>query len=65
MAFNGEEENFKNYLWATKPGDDMFDQVIGNGANIFIAIVAVLIGFAAALGYVDFRKNKKEDSKKS
>ena len=43
----------------------MFDQVIGNGANIFIAIVAVLIGFAAALGYVDFRKNKKEDSKKS
>lgn len=42
----------------------MFDQVIGDGANIFIAIVAVLIGFAAALGYVDFRKTKKEEGNK-
>ncbi|MEQ8303840.1 MAG: hypothetical protein RIB47_10645 [Cyclobacteriaceae bacterium] len=39
----------------------MFEQVIGDGANIFITIVAVLIGFAAALGYVDFQKVKKED----
>ena len=40
----------------------MFDQVIGNGANIFIIIVAVLIAFAAGLGYVDFRKTKKEEN---
>jgi hypothetical protein len=39
----------------------MFHQYIGDGANVFIAIVAVIIGFAAALGYVDFRKVKKEE----
>jgi hypothetical protein len=42
----------------------MFEQYIGDGANIFIAIVAVLIGFATALGYVDFLKVKKQDGKK-
>jgi hypothetical protein len=42
----------------------MFDQVIAQGANIFITIVAVLIGFATALGYVDFLKTKKEQEKK-
>ncbi len=41
----------------------MFEQVIGEGANIFITIVAVLIGFATALGYVDFLKTKKEEEK--
>jgi hypothetical protein len=41
----------------------MFNQYIGDGANIFIAIVAVLIGFATALGYVDFLKVKKENKK--
>jgi hypothetical protein len=38
----------------------MFNQYIGDGANVFIAIVAVLIGFAAALGYIDFKKVKKD-----
>jgi hypothetical protein len=42
----------------------MFEQYIGSGANIFIAIVAVLIGFGTALGYVDFLKVKKENDKK-
>lgn len=37
----------------------MYEQVIGDGANLFITIVAILIGFAAALGYVDFLKTKK------
>lgn len=41
----------------------MFHQYIADGANIFIAIVAVLIGFVAAIGYVDFSKTKKEQSK--
>lgn len=41
----------------------MFDQYTGDGANVFIAIVAVLIGFAAAMGYIDFRKVKKEEKK--
>jgi hypothetical protein len=41
----------------------MFEQVVGEGANIFITIVAVIIGFVAALGYVDFLKVKKEEKK--
>ena len=39
----------------------MFQQYIGTGANIFIAIVAVVIGFAAAAGFLDFLKTKKEE----
>jgi len=38
----------------------MFEQYTGDGVNVFIAIVAVLIGFVAALGYIDFRKVKKD-----
>jgi hypothetical protein len=41
----------------------MFQQFIADGANIFIAIVATLIGFATALGYVDYLKTKKEEKK--
>ncbi len=41
----------------------MFTQYTGDGVNIFIAIVAVLVGFAAALGYLDFLKTKKEEKK--
>jgi predicted negative regulator of RcsB-dependent stress response len=40
----------------------MFEQVIGDGANLFILIVAVIIGFVGALGYVDFQKTKKEEN---
>lgn len=42
----------------------MFDQFIQDGANTFIAIVAVLVGFATALGYVDFLKTTKKANKK-
>jgi hypothetical protein len=41
----------------------MFEQYIGTGANLFIAIVAVIIGFAAAMGYIDFLKTKKEEKR--
>ena len=41
----------------------MFHQFIGDGANVFIAIVAVLIGFATALGYVDYLKTTKNEKK--
>jgi hypothetical protein len=41
----------------------MFEQYIGDGANLFIIIVAVLIGFATALGYLDFLKTKNEEKK--
>ncbi|MDZ4716438.1 MAG: hypothetical protein SH819_13320 [Cytophagales bacterium] len=38
----------------------MFEQVVGNGANLFILIVALVIGFINALAYVDMTKVKKE-----
>ncbi len=38
----------------------MFEQYIGDGANLFITIVAVLVGFVAALGYLDFLKTEKK-----
>lgn len=41
----------------------MFQQYIGDGANVFIAIVAVLIGFATAMGYVDYLRTKKQENK--
>ena len=41
----------------------MFQQFIGDGASVFITIVAVLVGFATALGYIDFLKTKKEGKK--
>lgn len=41
----------------------MFEQYIGDGANTFITIIAVLIGFATALGYLDFLKTRNEQKK--
>ncbi len=38
----------------------MFYQVVGNGANLFILIVAIIIGFIGALAFVDSEKVKKE-----
>ncbi len=38
----------------------MFEQYIGDGASTFITIIAVLVGFATALGYLDFLKVKRE-----
>ncbi len=37
----------------------MFHQFIGDGANVFIAISSVIIGFATALGFVDFKRTTK------
>lgn len=41
----------------------MSEQYIGDGASTFITIIAVLIGFATALGYLDFLKTRKEQEK--
>jgi hypothetical protein len=41
----------------------MFQQFVGDGANLFIAIVAVLIGFGAAMGYTDYVKTTKQEKK--
>ena len=39
----------------------MFYQVIGNPANAFIIIVAVVIGFVSALLFLDAQKKAKEN----
>ncbi|HWA33729.1 MAG TPA: hypothetical protein VG737_06345 [Cyclobacteriaceae bacterium] len=41
-----------------------FEQVVGNGANIFLIIVAVIFGFVNALAFVDARKVKKEQEER-
>ena len=39
----------------------MFEQIVGDGANLFVTIVAVLVGFVAAIGFVDFKKTKNNE----
>ena len=41
----------------------MFHQVIGNPANAFIVIVAVVVGFVSALAYLDSRQKFKDNEK--
>jgi hypothetical protein len=41
----------------------MFNQNVGDGANLFVIILAVIIAFGAALGYVDYLKEKKASKK--
>ena len=40
----------------------MFHQFIGDGANVFIAIAAVVVGFVAALSFVDFRRTTNKEN---
>jgi hypothetical protein len=39
----------------------MFEQVVGTGANTFIIIIAVIIGFVSALGFIDSKKTEKDN----
>ena len=41
--------------------DFFFNQIIGDGANLFMLIVAIILGFAAGMGYTDFVKTKREE----
>jgi hypothetical protein len=41
----------------------MFNQNVADGANLFVIILSVLVGFAAAMGYVDFKRTKREEKK--
>ena len=38
-----------------------FNQVVGSGANLFIVIVAVVVGFVAALAFIDSQKTMKDN----
>lgn len=42
----------------------MFEQNVGDGANIFVTIVAVIIGFAAAMGFIDFKRTTRKQEHK-
>jgi len=39
----------------------MFYQIIGDGANLFIVIVAVVVGFVSALAFIDSQKTMKDN----
>ena len=39
----------------------MFEQYISDGANLFIAITVIVLGFAAGLSYIDYLKTQKEN----
>jgi hypothetical protein len=41
----------------------MFEQNVGDGANLFVTIVAVIVGFVAALAYLDKVKTSKNQKK--
>ncbi|HLT81304.1 MAG TPA: hypothetical protein VKZ86_09750 [Cyclobacteriaceae bacterium] len=34
---------------------------IGQGADLFISIVAIIVGFVAAMGYIDFLRVKRAE----
>jgi hypothetical protein len=41
--------------------DFIFDQIVGNGANLFIVIIAIVVGFVGGMSYVDkVRTEEKE-----
>jgi hypothetical protein len=40
-----------------------FNQVVGSGANLFLVIVAIVVGFVAALSFIDSQKTQKENEK--
>jgi hypothetical protein len=39
----------------------MFEQIVGSGANAFVIIIAVVVGFVSALAFVDQRKTAKDN----
>lgn len=39
----------------------MFEQYVGSGADLFITIVALLIGFISAIAVLDLGKTKQEE----
>ena len=40
-----------------------FNQNVGDGANLFVIILAVIVGFAAGMGYIDYLKEKNAEKK--
>jgi hypothetical protein len=38
----------------------MFNQIVGDGANLFVTIIAIIVGFVSAIGFIDKRETEKE-----
>ena len=43
----------------------MFNQVVGDGANLFVTIIAIVIGFVAGMSFIDSRRVKKEQEEQN
>ena len=43
----------------------VFHQVVGDGANLFVLIVALLFGFVNALSFIDHTKVTKEQEEQN
>jgi len=41
--------------------DFIFNQIVGDGANLFMVIVAIVIGFVAGMSYTDMLRTKKDE----
>lgn len=41
----------------------MFHQYIGDGGDLFIGIFVTILGFAGALGYVDYLRQREKEKK--
>jgi len=41
--------------------DFIFNQIVGDGANLFMVIVAIIIGFVAGMSYTDMLRTKKDE----
>jgi hypothetical protein len=41
-----------------------FNQNVGDGANLFILIIAIVVGFVAGLSYIDKLKTEKDQEEK-
>ncbi|GHM98528.1 hypothetical protein WSM22_00180 [Cytophagales bacterium WSM2-2] len=41
--------------------DFIFTQIVGDGANLFVVIVAIIAGFVAGMSYTDALKTQKEE----
>lgn len=45
--------------------DFIFDLMVGKGANAFVTIIAVVVGFVAAISFLDSKKTFKENDENS
>jgi len=45
--------------------DFIFHQMVGSGANAFVVVIAVIVGFVSAISFLDSKKTFKENDENS